>query len=61
MNDHNEKPLDWDDEKDAEIPPRRVLHQPEYVRWSRYFHASLLTLFILLTSGFFVWYHYFMK
>jgi hypothetical protein len=57
---HSEKPLSWDEEE-LEIPPRRVLHQPEYMKITRYFHISLLTLFVLLTGGFFVWYHYFMN
>jgi hypothetical protein len=56
----SEKPLSWDEEE-LEIPPRRVLHQPEYMRLTRYFHISLLVLFVLLTGGFFVWYHYFMN
>lgn len=41
------------------IPPRRVLHQPEYIRWTNYFQAALLTLFLLLTGGIFIWYHWF--
>ena len=50
----------WLDDEEMEIPPRRTLHQPEFMRVSRYFQIGLLTIFWFLTAGIFIWYHWFM-
>jgi len=46
-------------EEDMRLPPRRVIHSSDSKRVVRWFHASLLAMFVMLTVGIIVWYQFF--